>query len=98
MNTEYVPPVGKGAALYVRPLAFATSATVGLSLASEFIFCVYVLPVVPLHGSNRSHRANALGVEDSDRAAPRGTGSVKMEAIMAPYWDALTARAKRSMD
>ncbi|KAL4865745.1 hypothetical protein BDV12DRAFT_145383 [Aspergillus spectabilis] len=86
MNTEYVPPMGTGAALYVRPVAFATSATVGLALASEFLFCVYVLPVAPLHGKNnhKTRGVNALVVEDFDRAAPRGTGDVKVGGNYGP--------------
>ncbi|KAL3485304.1 aminotransferase [Aspergillus germanicus] len=87
-NTEFVPPAGiPGAALYIRPLAFATSATVGLKLASEFLFCVYVLPVAPLHGNNQGsgiHGVRALVVEDFDRAAPRGTGDVKVGGNYGP--------------
>ncbi|KAL4789410.1 aminotransferase [Aspergillus venezuelensis] len=91
MNTEFLPPVGTGAALYIRPVAFASSATVGLALASEFLFCVYVLPVAPLHkhsenndkARNRSG-VKALVVEDFDRAAPRGTGGVKVGGNYGP--------------
>ncbi|KAL4768699.1 aminotransferase [Aspergillus nidulans var. acristatus] len=91
MNSEFVPPVGTGAALYIRPLAFASSATVGLALASEFLFCVYVLPVAPLHkhsaenDKDRKKRGvRALVVEDFDRAAPRGTGDVKVGGNYGP--------------
>ncbi|KAL3444269.1 aminotransferase [Aspergillus insuetus] len=90
-NTEFVPPAGiHGAALYVRPLAFATSATVGLKLASEFLFCVYVLPVAPLHASGNQGMGSgiqgvkALVIEDFDRAAPRGTGDVKVGGNYGP--------------
>ncbi|KAL3472879.1 aminotransferase, partial [Aspergillus californicus] len=33
MNSEFVPPHGTGAALYIRPVAFASSPSVGLKLA-----------------------------------------------------------------
>nr|QIW91872.1 HtyB [Phialomyces arenicola] len=94
MNTEYVPPHGTGAALYVRPIAFASSATVGLSLASHYTFCVYVLPVAPLHGNGIGHGADVLVVEDFDRAAPLGTGSVKVGGNYGPVLG-LIANAKK---
>ncbi|RDW83770.1 Transaminase [Aspergillus mulundensis] len=94
MNSEFVPPLGSGAALYIRPLAFASSATVGLKLAGEFLFCVYVLPVAGLHRPLPVHEGGdketsvsgvkALVVEDFDRAAPLGTGDVKVGGNYGP--------------
>ncbi|RDL32347.1 putative branched-chain-amino-acid aminotransferase [Venustampulla echinocandica] len=84
MNTEYVPPHSTGASLYIRPIAFASSPTVGLFLATQFMFCVYVLPVAPLHGKGIDKGADVLVIEDFDRAAPLGTGSVKVGGNYGP--------------
>nr|WOZ30801.1 McfB [Coleophoma empetri]BAN91494.1 putative branched-chain-amino-acid aminotransferase [Coleophoma empetri] len=84
MNTEYVPPHSTGASLYIRPIAFASSPTVGLFLANQFKFCVYVLPVAPLHGKGVEKGADVLVIEDFDRAAPLGTGSVKVGGNYGP--------------
>jgi branched-chain amino acid aminotransferase len=84
MNTDYVPPHGTGASLYVRPMAFASSPTVGLFLATQFTFCVYVLPVSPLHGKATHKGARVLVIEYFDRAAPLGTGNVKVGGNYGP--------------
>lgn len=81
LNSEYVPPHDADASFYCRPLVFASSATLGLKLAFEYIFCVYVLPVSPLHGA---HSIDALLVEKFDRAAPLGTGSAKVGGNYGP--------------
>lgn len=81
LNSEYVPPHETDASFYCRPLVFASSATLGLKLAFEYTFCVYVLPVSPLHGA---HSVDALVVENFDRAAPLGTGSAKVGGNYGP--------------
>jgi branched-chain amino acid aminotransferase len=81
LNAEYVPPHETGAALYIRPLIFGSSAQLGLSPPEEYTFCVYVLPVGVYHGI---HPVKALILEDFDRAAPDGTGSAKVGGNYAP--------------
>ena len=81
LNAEYVPPHHTGAAMYVRPLLFGSSAQLGLSPPEEYTFCVFVLPVGVYHGV---HPVNALILEDFDRAAPHGTGSAKVGGNYAP--------------
>lgn len=81
LNAEYVPPYETGAAMYVRPLLFGSSAQLGLSPPEEYTFCVFVLPVGVYHGS---HPVDALVLEDFDRAAPEGTGSAKVGGNYAP--------------
>lgn len=81
LNSEYVPPHETDASFYCRPLVFASSATLGLKLAFEYTFCVYVLPVAPLHGAKS---VDALVVENFDRAAPLGTGSAKVGGNYGP--------------
>ncbi|MBE7181398.1 MAG: branched chain amino acid aminotransferase, partial [Terriglobus roseus] len=44
VNAAHVPPHATGAAVYIRPLLFASSAQLGLNPADEYTLCVYVMP------------------------------------------------------
>lgn len=81
LNAEFVPPHQTGAAMYIRPLLFGSSAQLGLNPPEEYTFLVYVLPVGVYHGV---HPVAALILEDFDRAAPEGTGSAKIGGNYAP--------------
>lgn len=81
LNSEFVPPFETGAAMYIRPLIFGSSAQLGLSPPEEYTFCVYVLPTGVYHGV---HPVKALILEDFDRSAPNGTGSAKVGGNYAP--------------
>ncbi|KAL8720847.1 MAG: hypothetical protein Q9225_002364 [Loekoesia sp. 1 TL-2023] len=81
LNAEYVPPHQTGAAMYIRPLLFGSSAQLGLNPPEEYTFCVFVQPVGVYHGV---HPVDALILEDFDRAAPEGTGSAKVGGNYAP--------------
>ena len=81
LNAAYVPPHHTGAAMYIRPLLFGSSAQLGLNPPEEYTFCVYVLPVGVYHGV---HPVDALILEEFDRAAPEGTGSAKVGGNYAP--------------
>jgi branched-chain amino acid aminotransferase len=81
LNAEFVPPARTGAAMYIRPLLFGSSAQLGLSPPEEYTFVVWVLPVGVYHGI---HSVPALILEDFDRAAPHGTGSAKVGGNYAP--------------
>ncbi|KAI0890134.1 branched-chain amino acid aminotransferase II [Annulohypoxylon maeteangense] len=81
LNAEYVPPHETGAAMYIRPQIFGSSAQLGLSPPEEYTFCVYVLPTGVYHGT---HPVNALILDDFDRAAPNGTGNAKVGGNYAP--------------
>ncbi|KAK5108258.1 hypothetical protein LTR62_008642 [Meristemomyces frigidus] len=81
LNSEFVPPHRTGAAMYIRPLIFGSSAQLGLNPPEEYTFVVYVLPTGVYHGS---HPVAALVLEDFDRAAPEGTGSAKVGGNYAP--------------
>ncbi|KAI6715454.1 hypothetical protein JHW43_002023 [Diplocarpon mali] len=81
LNAAYVPPHESGAAMYIRPLIFGSSAQLGLNPPEEYTFCVYVLPVGTYHGV---HPVKALVLEDFDRAAPDGTGNAKVGGNYAP--------------
>ncbi len=81
LNAEFVPPFETGAAMYIRPLIFGSSAQLGLSPPEEYMFCVYVIPTGVYHGV---HPVKALILEDFDRSAPEGTGSAKVGGNYAP--------------
>lgn len=81
LNAEWVPPHDTGAAMYVRPQIYGSSAQLGLSPPEEYTFCVYVLPTGVYHGV---HPVRCLILDEFDRAAPNGTGSAKVGGNYAP--------------
>jgi branched-chain amino acid aminotransferase len=81
MNAAYVPPHETGAAIYVRPLLFGSSAQLGLNPPEEYTFVVYCIPTGVYHGSKP---VDALILEHFDRAAPEGVGSAKVGGNYAP--------------
>ena len=81
LNAEFVPPHETGAALYVRPQIYGSSAQLGLNPPEEYTFCVYVVPTGVYHGTGP---VRALVLDDFDRAAPNGTGSAKVGGNYAP--------------
>ncbi|PSK55384.1 hypothetical protein B9Z65_2773 [Elsinoe australis] len=81
LNAEFVPPHETGAAMYIRPLLFGSSAQLGLNPPEEYTFLVYVVPTGVYHGV---HPVKALILDDFDRAAPHGTGSYKVGGNYAP--------------
>ncbi|KAI2629906.1 aminotransferase [Hypoxylon sp. NC1633] len=80
-NASYVPPYGAGAALYIRPIIFGTSATLSMASPDKYTFCVYVTPVRVAYGVNA---VRALILEDYDRVAPVGTGPAKVGGNYSP--------------
>ncbi|KAL4802824.1 aminotransferase [Aspergillus unguis] len=81
VNAGFVPPHETGAAMYIRPLIFGSSAQLGLSPPEDYTFVVFVMPTGVYHGV---HAVDALILEDFDRAAPEGTGSAKVGGNYAP--------------
>jgi branched-chain amino acid aminotransferase len=76
MNTDYIPPYGTGAALYIRPLLFGSGPQVGVKPAEEYCFLVFVTPVGPYFKEGFTP-VDFLLTEEFDRAAPKGTGHIK---------------------
>ncbi len=76
-NKEFVPPHGTGAALYIRPLLFGSGSEVGVKPATEYTFVVFVTPVGPYFKEGFNPVKIAI-VRDTDRAAPQGTGTLKV--------------------
>lgn len=77
MNMKYIPPYGTGASLYIRPLLLGTGAEVGVKPANEYMFMVFVGPVGPYFKEGFNPVSLQL-VHDYDRAAPNGTGHIKV--------------------
>ncbi|RAH64974.1 branched-chain amino acid aminotransferase [Aspergillus aculeatinus CBS 121060] len=80
-NAEFVPPHETGAAMYIRPLIFGSSAQLALTAPEEYMFVVFVMPTGVYHGVSA---VDALILEDFDRSAPAGTGSAKVGGNYAP--------------
>lgn len=75
-NLSYVPPYGTGAALYIRPVLFATGSVMGVKPANEYQFRIFAAPVGP-YFKNGGASSLVLKVSDFDRSAPHGTGHIK---------------------
>jgi branched-chain amino acid aminotransferase len=77
LNSEYIPPYGTGGSLYLRPLLFGSGPKVGVSPADEYLFMVFVSPVGPYFKEGFKPVKMQI-VRDFDRAAPMGTGHIKV--------------------
>jgi len=76
-NLRFVPPYESGASLYIRPVLFGTSAQVGVKAAAEYLFIVFVTPVGPYFKGGFKPTPVAI-LRKYDRAAPLGTGTIKV--------------------
>ncbi|KHN94081.1 branched-chain-amino-acid aminotransferase [Metarhizium album ARSEF 1941] len=81
LNAEFVPPHETGAALYIRPQLYGSSAQLGLDPPEEYTFCVFVIPTGVYHGTQP---VKALILDEFDRTAPNGTGHAKVGGNYAP--------------
>ena len=77
LNEHYVPPYESGATLYVRPLLIGSGAEVGVKPAKEYLFVVFVTPVGPYFKTGFKP-VDVMITRTSDRAAPLGTGHIKV--------------------
>mgnify|MGYP004703002511 CR=1 FL=1 len=77
LNERFVPPFGHGASLYIRPLLIGTGVQVGVSPAKEYLFMVFVGPVGPYFKEGFNPVSMQI-ISDFDRAAPLGTGHIKV--------------------
>lgn len=74
-NSDYVPPYGSGATLYIRPFMFGSSEVIGVKPAKEYQFRMFCTPVGPYFKGGA--KPIVIRVSDFDRAAPHGTGHIK---------------------
>lgn len=77
LNERFVPPYGEGASLYIRPLLIGTGPQVGVKPATEYLFMIFVGPVGPYFKEGFSPVKMEI-VRDYHRAAPKGTGHIKV--------------------
>ncbi len=77
LNKRYIPPYGTGAALYIRPLLIGTGPEIGVKPSKEYMFMVFVMPVGP-YFKEGFKPVSIMICRDFDRAAPLGTGSIKV--------------------
>ncbi len=76
-NERHIPPYGSGASLYLRPVMFGTTAGLGVRPAKDALLIVYCSPVGAYFKEGIKPILVAIDREQ-DRAAPRGTGDVKV--------------------
>lgn len=75
-NESFVPPYGKGETLYIRPFMIGVGHNLGLRPAPEYIFSVVTSPVGCYFEGEMKPVDMAVSLDD--RAAPHGTGHVKV--------------------
>ena len=80
-NEKWVAPYGTGATLYLRPFVIGVGENIGVRPAPEYLFCVFCCPV-GAYFKGGMKPSNFL-VTDYDRAAPHGTGGVKVRGNYA---------------
>ncbi len=97
LNEKFVPPYGYGAALYIRPLLIGTGAEVGVKPAKEYAFIVFVTPVGP-YFKNGFTPVDILICRDFDRAAPLGTGAIKVGGNYAASLTSLEVAHNQGFD
>jgi branched-chain amino acid aminotransferase len=77
LNDRFIPPYGTGASLYIRPVLFGTSATVGVKPSEEYTCIIFVTPVGPYFKSGFKPTKICI-MREYDRVAPKGTGRYKV--------------------
>jgi len=77
LNKRFIPPYGTGATLYIRPLLIGTGAEVGVKPGKEYLFVVFVAPVGP-YFKEGFKPVDMMICRGYDRAAPLGTGNIKV--------------------
>lgn len=76
-NSEYIPPYGTGATLYLRPIQIGVSPKVGVTSAEEFDFFCVATPIGPYFPAGFGTTPFIIN-RWVDRAAPYGTGQYKV--------------------
>lgn len=75
-NLAWVPPYGTGATLYLRPYLIGVGDNIGVKPAPEYLFGVFCVPVGPYF--KQGLKPVNFITSAYDRAAPMGTGAVKV--------------------
>ncbi len=77
LNKDFVPPYGKDASLYLRPLLIGTGEQIGVKPCDEYTFLVLVMPVGSYFPAGEK-LIDTVVMRGYDRAAADGTGHVKV--------------------
>lgn len=77
LNEKFVPPYGTGATMYVRPLLIGVGPEIGVKPSKEYLLIIFVTPVGPYFKSGFKP-VDVMICRDYDRAAPKGTGHIKV--------------------
>lgn len=77
LNEHLVPPYESGASLYIRPLLIGTGPQIGVKPSDEYLFMVMVMPVGP-YFKEGFKPTDLVIYREYDRAAPLGTGKIKV--------------------
>lgn len=94
LNEKFVPPYGTGASLYVRPLLIGSGPKVGVQPADEYLFMVCVMPVGPYFKAGFKP-VDVMICRDHDRAAPLGTGHLKVGGNYAASLSSVAAAREK---
>lgn len=76
-NVDYIPPYGTGGSLYIRPLLIGSGPVIGVAPAKEYTFIILVVPAGNYYQGGLKP-VKAIIFDEYDRAAPLGTGDVKV--------------------
>lgn len=77
LNEKFVPPFESGASLYIRPLLIGTGPQIGVKPSDEYLFMIMVMPVGP-YFKEGFKPTDLVIYRQYDRAAPLGTGKIKV--------------------
>jgi branched-chain amino acid aminotransferase len=77
LNEKFMPPCGSGSSLYLRPLLIGSGHQVGVKPAEEYLFLMFATPVGP-YFKEGFNPVKIQITRDFDRAAPKGTGHIKV--------------------
>lgn len=90
-NIDFLPPYGHNASLYIRPVIVTTIPSVNLVPQDDgILFMVFAFPVGSYMGGQVLQPIKTIVARDFDRAAPHGSGSVK---VCGNYAGAMYAEA-----
>ena len=79
----WIPPFETSASLYLRPLLIGVNPQLGIRSAQDVLFVIMAAPVGTYSGQNSLVPGTSVVARKYDRAAPNGSGSVKIGANYA---------------
>ncbi len=77
-NQKWLAPYKSGASLYLRPFVIGVGDNLGVKPASEYLFIVFCVPVGAYFKGGIEKGGARFITTAFDRAAPKGTGGVKV--------------------